>query len=345
MVHELLGISNGKVDLKQVLDIRSELKEIVLSQDQDPFFKKNMYMNFGDLGGNIKEYVEQYQSKTKSTASIESIADMKRFVEDYPEFRKLSGNVSKHVALVSELSRRVSTDGLLDVSELEQSLACNENHTGDLKNVQRLIQLSQVPATNKIRLVALYALRYEKHPSNALPLLLDLLQAAANVPTWRVDSIHQLLAYHHSLQPPPAAGGFSDLFESSSIFSGARDRFKGLKGVENVYTQHSARLEATLQNLIKARLKEQQYPFVEGGGSTRDKPQDIIVFLIGGATYEEAKTVAQVNASSPGVRVVLGGTTIHNSATFLEEAMDAVSSWPATRPVTATARLRHEAGR
>lgn len=133
MVHEFIGIHNGRVDLRDVPDIRPELREIVLSQDQDPFFKKNMYQNFGDLGGNIKEYVEQYQVKTQSNMSIESIADMKRFVEDYPEFRKLSGNVSKHVTLVSELSRRVGEDNLLDVSELEQSLACNESHSSDLR--------------------------------------------------------------------------------------------------------------------------------------------------------------------------------------------------------------------
>lgn len=345
MVHELLGIFNGKVDLSDVPDVRPELKEIVLSQDQDPFFKKNMYLNFGDLGGNIKEYVEQYQFKTKSNAAIESIADMKRFVEDFPQFRKLSGNVSKHVTLVGELSRRVGADGLLDVSELEQSLACNDNHTNDVKNVQRLISSPHIPADSKLRLVALYSLRYEKHPSNALPMLLDLLTAAGNVPARRVEMVTTLLTYHHSLQAAPAAGGFSDLFESSSIFSGARDRFKGLKGVENVYTQHSPRLEATLQNLIKARLKEQQYPFVEGGGTTRDKPQDIMVFMIGGATYEEAKMVAQVNASSPGVRVVLGATSIHNSTTFLEEVEDAVSSWPEVGLSSATARLRKEAGR
>jgi hypothetical protein len=77
--------------------------------------------------------VEQYQVKTQTNMNIESITDMKRFVEDYPEFRKLSGNVSKHVTLVGELSRRVGEDNLLDVSELEQSLACNENHSNDLK--------------------------------------------------------------------------------------------------------------------------------------------------------------------------------------------------------------------
>ena len=175
-------------------------------------------------------------------------------------------------------------------------------------------------------------------------MLLDLLTAAGNVPARRVGLVKMLLAYHHSLQEAPVSGGFSDLFESSSIFSGARGRFKGLKGVENVYTQHSPRLEATLQNLIKARLKEQQYPFVEGGGTTREKPQDIIVFTIGGATYEEAKMVAQVNASSPGTRVVFGSTSIHNSTTFLEELEDAVSSWPEAGLSSTGARLRREVG-
>ncbi|PWY71543.1 vacuolar protein sorting-associated protein 45 [Aspergillus sclerotioniger CBS 115572] len=344
MVHELMGIHNGRVDLRDVPEIRPELREIVLSQDQDPFFKKNMYQNFGDLGQNIKEYVEQYQVKTQNTMNIESISDMKRFVEDYPEFRKLSGNVSKHVTLVGELSRRVGEEDLLDVSELEQSLACNDNHANDLKNLQRIVQLSNVPAENKLRLVALYAIRYEKQPNNALPILLDLMVTAGNVPSYKVNIIPKLLAYHHSLQAPPVAGGFSDLFESTSLFSGARDRFKGLKGVENVYTQHSPRLEATVQNLIKGRLRELQYPFLEGGGHTRDKPQDIIIFMVGGATYEEAKMVAQVNASSPGVRVVLGGTSIHNSTSFLEEVDDAVSGWPEPNPSSAAGRLQRAIG-
>ncbi|RQM04892.1 hypothetical protein DH86_00002676 [Scytalidium sp. 3C] len=345
MVHELLGINNGRVDLSDVPDVRPELKEVVLSQDQDPFFKKNMYLNFGDLGSNIKEYVEQYQSRTKNNANIESIGDMKRFIEEYPEFRKLSGNVSKHVTLVGELSRRVGEENLLEVSEVEQSLACNDNHAADLKNVQRLIQAPNVTPDSKLRLVALYSLRYHKHPSNALSVLVDLLSAAGNVPQRRIDLVAKLLVYHSSLQQAQTAGGISDIFESAGIFSGARDRFKGLKGVENVYTQHSPRLELTLQNLIKGRLRDQQYPFVEGGGSTKDKPQDIIVFIIGGVTFEEAKTVANINASAPGVRIVLGGTTIHNSTTFLEEMEDAVSSWPEPAPSTAAARLRKETGR
>lgn len=43
------------------------------------------------------------------------------------------------------------------------------------------------------------------------------------------------------------------------------------------------------------------------------RPQDIIVFLIGGATFEEALTVYNLNRNTPGVRIVLGGSCVHNT--------------------------------
>ena len=36
-----------------------------------------MYLNFGDIGANIKTMVDSFQEKQKSHAKIESIADMK----------------------------------------------------------------------------------------------------------------------------------------------------------------------------------------------------------------------------------------------------------------------------
>ena len=38
---------------------------------------QNMYMNFGEIGSNIKELMEEFQKKSKSQAKVESIADMK----------------------------------------------------------------------------------------------------------------------------------------------------------------------------------------------------------------------------------------------------------------------------
>lgn len=151
-----------------------------MSAEQDPFFKKNMYLNLGDLGANIKSYVDEYQTKTKSNMKIESISEMKRFVEEYPEFRKLSGNVSKHVALVSELSRAVDRETMLEVGELEQSLACTEQHATDYKSLTEILARPNIPFDTKIRLVILYGLRYEKSSVNSLNSLLDILRRQLN---------------------------------------------------------------------------------------------------------------------------------------------------------------------
>lgn len=51
--------------------------------------------------------------------------DMAKFVDNYPEYRKMHGNVSKHVTLVTEMSKIVEERKLMLVSETEQELACN----------------------------------------------------------------------------------------------------------------------------------------------------------------------------------------------------------------------------
>ncbi len=185
MVHELLDIRNGRVNLDGAEGVRSELKEIVLSADQDPFFRANLYDNFGDLGASIKQYVTDYQSRTSSNSRIETVQDMKRFVEEYPEFRKLGGNVSKHVALLGELSRLVEKGRMLEVSELEQSLASNESHSSDLQSLEALLEATDVEQEAKLRLAILYALRYQRSSYNQIPKVVEKL-LSIGVPESRV---------------------------------------------------------------------------------------------------------------------------------------------------------------
>lgn len=50
---------------------------------------------------------------------------MAKFVDNYPEYRKMHGNVSKHVTLVTEMSRIIEERKLMLVSQTEQDLACS----------------------------------------------------------------------------------------------------------------------------------------------------------------------------------------------------------------------------
>jgi vacuolar protein sorting-associated protein 45 len=67
------------------------VQDIVLSGAQDEFYAANLYSNFGEIGQTIKALMEDFQNRAKSHQAIESIADMKNFVENYPQFKKMSG--------------------------------------------------------------------------------------------------------------------------------------------------------------------------------------------------------------------------------------------------------------
>lgn len=72
------------------------------------------------------------------------------------------------------------------------------------------------------------------------------------------------------------------------------------------------------------------FPLLNDLSNHHSAPQDIIIFIVGGTTYEEAKTVAALNAQfasggglsgsigpngpvGAGTRILLGGTCVHNS--------------------------------
>ncbi|XP_022603135.1 vacuolar protein sorting-associated protein 45 isoform X2 [Seriola dumerili] len=256
MVHELLGLNNNRIDLSRVPGINKDLREVVLSAENDEFYANNLYLNFGEIGTNIKNLMEDFQRKRpKGQQRLESISDM--------------------------------------------------------KSVRRLLQNPRLSELDAVRLVMLYALRYERHSSSILPSLMDELSRRG------VSERHRRM-----VQSVVEYGGKrvrgSDLITPTDAVAITKQFFKGLKGVENVYTQHQPLLHDTLDQLIKGRLKDSQFPYL-GASSLRDRPQDIIVFVIGGATYEEALTVYNLNRSTPGVRIVLGGSSIHNTKSFLEE--------------------------
>ncbi len=71
----------------------------------------------------------------------------------------MSGAVTKHVTLVGELSRLVTQHNLLEVSEAEQELACQEEHSQSLTKIRRLLATDQIRDLDAARLVLLYAIR------------------------------------------------------------------------------------------------------------------------------------------------------------------------------------------
>ncbi len=316
MLHELIGIENNRIDMRKTGSNSNEQQsEIAMSTLTDPFYHENLYHNFGDLGCNIKAYVSEFQDKTRNSTKIDTIDDMQRFVENYPEFRKLSGNVSKHVGVVHELSRLVQESGLLEISKIEQDLACTENRQDHFTQVLQKMRSPEVNNMERLRLVLLFALRYENETESIEALKAEL--RSNNIEQSQVDLVELLLRYGGQ----QARGG--DLFGNKSMWNlGLNKLQKGLnfRGIENVYTQHTSLLKQTLDSLIKGKLRESDFPFAapSSGASPKERPGAVVCFVIGGCTYEEARDVADLKKRE-GIDIILGGSCIHNSKSFLAD--------------------------
>ncbi|POM74566.1 Vacuolar protein sorting-associated protein [Phytophthora palmivora] len=118
---------------------------------------------------------------------------------------------------------------------------------------------------------------------------------------------------------------------------------QGVQGVPNVYAQHVPPLAKKLELILKGQLLDQEFGVVNGGAGVSTstdlsgskgvkRVRDVIVYVCGGVTFEEAMKVAELNqkavASNSGQRILLGGSRIHNSTSFLEEVAAAFNLSP-----------------
>lgn len=302
MIHELIGIENNIVKDKQ--------KELVMSAKQDEFFNNNMYMNYGDLCTNIKNLVDKYSKSHSKTSSISSLEDIRNFMTKFPEFQKEQTQVEKHVTLVYKLKDIISERKILNISKIEQELVCGTEEM--LKDLKQLLKNQELDYEDDdlVRMVLLYALRYEKNTKeiqNLIQMLDD-----REVPKEKISLIKSILKYAGSSQRNPG------LFEeSTSTIQNIFTMFGGgLKDAENVFTQHKPLLKKIMNNLGK--LDESIYPFYSLTSKTA--PKEVIIFIVGGITYEEAYNVQLFNNDKKNtIKVILGGNIIHNSQSFLKQ--------------------------
>ena len=57
------------------------------------------------------------------------------------------------------------------------------------------------------------------------------------------------------------------------------------------------------------------------------RPQEVIVFIIGGITYEETSAIQSINRAYAGnIKIVIGGTHVHNFNSFQQEVIALTSN-------------------
>lgn len=314
MIHELFDIKNNRISLVDVPNRQpKDPKEMLIFMENDQFFDENYNKNYGELGSTLKSAIDNLKNITKSQNKVETMEDMKRFIDEYPETKRYANNLHNHVFLMSELTRLVTEHNLIAVSECEQELACSSSLNSEIIiKLRQLISSDLIRPIDALRLISLYVVC---HPdkSSTISDLVKLLKNRKDIKPVEIDFIKQLREFTLSKPQNPL---------DETLQQMTRMIVQGVKGVENVLTQYKPSIGKVLDDLKKGnRLREAEFAFC--GERYRDEPpKRIIIFFVGGLTFDEALVVDGFNASSS-LQVILGGTSVHNFKSFMDEVQQA----------------------
>jgi vacuolar protein sorting-associated protein 45 len=328
-VHHFVGIENNRINMANIPGVHEDLKiGVTLSPLQDSFYKDNMYSDFGVIGDAVQALSQQLQRQTNSKDKIQNLEDVKKFLTEFPELKKLSGSVSKHVALIGEIQRQTKMRQMFDCSELEQELSAEhelEAHVAKMKALLtgegRQDEITGQPLPFKpllkedaIRLVLLFTLRYESEAAGEIQQFTQILQQRYELTTAQQGLVQLIKAYGGLQARSPSA----DLFDTSNTLKNFANTFtKGLTtGVQNVYQRHKTLVEKLAQIISENALSDVDFPFAGPVGNQR--PTEVLFFIVGGATFEEAAVIHKLNdpANPTKTQYLLGGTSITSPYTY-----------------------------
>ena len=196
----------------------------------------------------------------------------------------------------------------MEISEIEQNLICQESRSENIESIWKLLKNPNIHAFDKLKMVILFTIKYpsDKEIKEYMAYLEKI------IPDKRMLALPRTIQLYQNKRK-------SDLFHNTNITKKAKSFFKDLlfKDVPNVYTQHKCYLfEALLPDLLSGRIKESEYPVMFGGSDVRGEGKPtVIVFQVGGTTFAENAEAMEYRDA----KVVMGGTFVHNSRSFLAE--------------------------
>lgn len=362
MIHELIGVA------RNVATLEESQEQLTLSETLDVFFQESMYLNYGDLTDKFQKYVDDYKKQTKQSSienlKTQDLSELKKILTRFPEFKKLSNNILKHLNIISEIDKQISAQNLWAVGELQQTIVCGlENHQVIKSKMMDLISDSTISTSNKVKLLLLYVSKFPNNSADLNQLLAKLNDTVTTTPPPTISQVALIKGFHkhfqagkkigfigeganaaqHNSNANSANNNIGQIFNKNRIKiqqlfnTNAQHNSSSMPKNDNIYMQYIPKLneiltlvtttqpqgqgrEAGISTLVPDVVAKQY------GNVTSFAAQEVIVYFKGGATYEEARLVHELNALNPQVNYIVGGDSVLNSSQWLDRMCDVVNS-------------------
>lgn len=323
MAYDLLNIKN---DLYKY-STDNESKEVILDENDD-LWEEMRHQHIAVIYQNLQKKLKRL-TDDKPVASLtddkkkdeRSQRDLGLLIKKTPQYLAEKAKVSKHLALAEECMKNYQ--GYIDkLCKVEQDLAMGADADGDkirdqMRNIVPVLLDTNVSINDKIRVIILYILHKQGIPEENLNKLVQ----HAQIPQDKVGLIRNVAKLGVTI--------VNDESKSQNWIPKRKDRFAEVTYQMSRWTPV---VKDLIEDAIEGKLDTNHFPFLNDkrGLSNRNKApasnrygrwhkdkgdqtknvSRLIVFILGGATYSEARVGYEVsNDKSPSWEVIVGGDT------------------------------------
>lgn len=164
MAHEFIGVEQNALKVNSKLDIFAR-------EADDEFLDTNWCRNYGEFTKELSCELERlFKTRNESTANMKTMEDFQLVMEKMPNMTREAQLVNKHSGVVRLLTDHLQSNDIYTVSQLQQDISCENNKSGQFKDLLTVLTKKSVSSQDKVKLVMLYCLKYSDDPERVMGL-------------------------------------------------------------------------------------------------------------------------------------------------------------------------------
>jgi len=354
MVHDLLKVKDDKITV-QTQGAEGPIEKDALLNESDELWVELRGKHIADviqiLSGRIRDIVNSSTGvalkKKGSEAKSLTMNQMANALKALPEYQEVMSKLSQHMHIAHQCMNIFKKQRLLDLSEIEQTLATGKNDENRSPRLSEMVNMieAQLHATSdpmaRFRLLAIFVISQ----GGMKPTDQGRLFAAANLRPEENKALQNLEALGISLVQPLTTGRVGSVLGSEKIVS---RREVVDSGSEYANSRFACDLKSILQMMGEGKLSFEEYPSIypmpdegmtnsissAGIGSVRNRASKYsksgrsgstskggsrqIVFMAGGLCYSELRAAEELTEGG-GPEVIIGSTNFNNPGSFVRD--------------------------
>jgi syntaxin-binding protein 1 len=347
MANDLLDMNEGVINYKTTTNKGSEQEKQGLLNENDEFWLELRHSHIAKVIEVIKDRMNDIIQNNSGAALAKKggadldITTMAAAVKKLPEYTQTMTKLGQHVAIAQQCMDAFSKQGLLNLSQTEQTISTGLDEDGKEVKGQKLLALvteqlrMNMPKEQRTRLLAIYYVSQRNVPGGD-----EYIQQAISAA--RLSASEQLVInnFGRLMGPPEVAAKEAKAGGVFSFFGGKAAKHAATAEGEYADTRHVCLLKSLLEGLMSNNLDVGKFPAMGpapansskseaksvrkfGAASKFGKKDNVqlsgvryLVFIAGGVCYPELRAGYEM-MQKESREVIIGGSHIINPDTYL----------------------------